>query len=447
MHDAAFAQTAIADEARALLDRVTRLRPFVLQVPMVLAAGLSFDAQAAIEEHLRRVRLAMVRRAERFLEWAHSPAGRAATPAEVQQRFVYLRLHFNVVLTQIDIFAEAMAQRSEADTGVWLSGLDEVARDALRVPGLVEPPPVVCYLARGPGAAIRRARTRLPGGGGNPVAIVRLPRERMIGSGIASSLVHEVGHQGAALLDLVTTLRAEIAERIRRAGSGSRAAVVWARWSRWISEIVADFWAVARVGVTSTTGLIAVVSLPRAFVLRDNADDPHPTPWVRVKLSCAIGEALYPHEQWRRIAAYWESLYPLAGIAADKRAQLTALEAGLPALVSLLASHRPPSLKGRTLANVLASPERTPARLARLWTNWKDRPVQMCAAAPSLAFAVVGQARADRAIRPEDEGQLLADLLRHQAMRTTLDRTAVCAAPARLSKGASAMRLAVHATL
>ena len=73
--------------------------------------------------------------------------------------------------------------------------------------GYYEPPPVICYLDRGHGAAIRRARTRLPGGGENPVAIIRVPRERMVGSGIASSLVHEVGHQASALLDLVNSLR------------------------------------------------------------------------------------------------------------------------------------------------------------------------------------------------------------------------------------------------
>ena len=65
----------------------------------------------------------------------------------------------------------------------------------------------VCYLDRGVGAAIRRARTRLPGGGDNPAAIIRVPRERMVGGGIASSLVHEVGHQAAALLGLVSSLR------------------------------------------------------------------------------------------------------------------------------------------------------------------------------------------------------------------------------------------------
>jgi len=39
---------------------------------------------------------------------------------------------------------------------------------------------------RVPGAAIRRARTRLPGGQPSPVGILRIPRERMIGHGVAS---------------------------------------------------------------------------------------------------------------------------------------------------------------------------------------------------------------------------------------------------------------------
>ena len=99
------------------------------------------------------------------------------------------------MLTQFDIFADVLSQRSEHDTGVWLSGLDVVAADALALPDYYEAPPVICYLDRGHGAAIRRARTRLPGGSENPVAVVRVPRERMVGSGIASSLVHEVGHQ------------------------------------------------------------------------------------------------------------------------------------------------------------------------------------------------------------------------------------------------------------
>src|SRR6185369_4155817 len=119
------------------------------------------------------------------------------------RKFTLLRLRFNAVVTQFDMFSNAITQRSENEFGVWLAGLDLVAADALALPPFFEAPPVLCYLDRGIGAAIRRARTRLPGGGNNPVALVRIPRDRMIGSNIASSLVHEVGHQAAALLDLV----------------------------------------------------------------------------------------------------------------------------------------------------------------------------------------------------------------------------------------------------
>ncbi len=131
--------------------------------------------------------------------------------------FTVLRMRFNDVLSQFDLFADVITQRSEHETGVWLSGLDIAAAEALTLAGdYYQLPPVACYLDRGPGAAIRRARTRLPGGGENPVAVIRVPRERLVGSGIASSLVHEVGHQGAALLDLIPSLRPVIRTDGRR---------------------------------------------------------------------------------------------------------------------------------------------------------------------------------------------------------------------------------------
>jgi len=93
-----------------------------------------------------------------------------------------LRMRFNLGLSQLDLFSDAITQRSENETGLWLSGLDVAAQDALDLPGgYFRAPPVVCYLHRGLGGAIRRARTRLPGGGENPVSIIRIPRERMVG--------------------------------------------------------------------------------------------------------------------------------------------------------------------------------------------------------------------------------------------------------------------------
>ena len=226
--------------------------------------------------------------------------------------------------------------------------------------GYYDVPPVICYLDRGHGAAIRRARTRLPGGGENPVAIIRVPRERMIGSGIASSLVHEVGHQGAALLELIPTLRLMLREEQEKGGEEREA---WELWERWISEIVADFWSVARVGVAATMGLLSVVSLPRAFVFRVSRTDPHPFPWIRVMLSSAMGAALYPHPQWSQLDRIWEAFYPLAGLD-DERAELIAkLRATIPNFVALF--EPPPGVAERPLSGeALVSADRQPARLA-----------------------------------------------------------------------------------
>src|SRR5207247_8331482 len=99
------------------------------------------------------------------------------------------------------------------------------------------------------------------------------------------------------------------------------------------------------------------------FVFRINADDPHPAPWVRVKLSCAVGEALYPHPQWPRLAALWEAMYPRASLNANRRALFDALERTLPRFVACLAAHRPAALRGRSLAEVMPLRERDPQRL------------------------------------------------------------------------------------
>src|SRR5215218_9629651 len=302
----------LEQETRALLTRLAAVQPFVLQETYLAAAALSPAALAAIERYLIAGRREVHRRALAFLDWLRGP-GRDAPAAEQQRRFWLLRLTLLDALTQFDLFSEVITQRSEHSNGVLLSGLDVAAAEALMLPGgLFEGPPVVCSLHRGLGGAIRRARTRLPGGGDNPVALIRIPRERMIGYGIASSLVHEVGHQGAALLDLVDSLQAEL-RPIRGWGRSRRA---WDLWDRWISEIVADFWSISRIGIGSTLGLIGLVSLPRGFVFRPSDDDPHPMPWVRVLLSCAIGDRLYPDPQWERLAATWRAMYPLTGIRA-----------------------------------------------------------------------------------------------------------------------------------
>ena len=407
----------LEQEARALLTRLDRVQPFALQQTMVPAANVLPRAAAAIEGYLiggrRRLRWQVLE----FIGWLRGP-GRAASPAEMQHRFTVIRLGFNAVLAQLDTFAEALSQRSEAGTGVWLSGLDLAAQDALRLgERYYDAPPVICYLHRGLGGAIRRARTRLPGGGESPASIIRIPRERMIGFGIASSLVHEAGHQAAALLGLVESLRAALQAKERRAPARQRP--TWLLFERWISEIIADFWAVAKVGVASTLGLMGIVSLPRVFVFRVSADDPHPIPWIRVKLSCAIGDALYPDPQWRQMAALWDQLYPVSGLGRDQAQVIGRAEAMIGTVASLIAAHRPHALRGKSLREAVALPSRAPQRLSTLYEQWAARPGLMRDAAPTMVFAVFGRARVTGRLSPEQEDRKLGELINLWALQTT----------------------------
>ena len=226
---------------------------------------------------------------------------------------------------------------------------------------------------------------------------------------MASSLVHEVGHQGAALLDLVASLRREIQARQRWSRGLESAA--WQMWDRWISEIIADFWAVAKLGIAATQGLLNVVSLPRAFVFRIATDDPHPFPWIRAKLSIATGSFLYPDPQWTLVDRLWESFYPARGLDPQRQALIESLEATMLPLIRLIAEHRTRPLGALPLIRAFDLASRRPQQLRRIFRDARGSVPALQSLAPTLAFAVLGQAKQDRRLTPEKESRIVAELL------------------------------------
>jgi hypothetical protein len=134
-----------------------------------------------------------------------------------------------------------------------------------------------------------------------------------------------------------------------------------------------------------------------------------------------MGRALYPHPQWDVVERLWESFYPPVGLAPGYRALLAAFESTMPEFVEVLMTHRPASLRGRSLAEVMDTAMRTPARLAEYYRAWGTTMARLTRIPPSLAFAVIGQARADGRITPEEESRTLVDLLYYWALRSTFD--------------------------
>ena len=384
-------------EARAIQDRLRRVPAFAVNETMVMAAMPSPVAQAAIDRFLQHEGAELRREIDRFRSWLRGAA--AADPAEMQRRFAILRVRFNLALGNFDLFSDALTQRSETD-GVLLSGLDVAASDGLRVAGRpFEDPPLLCYLDRGPGGAIRRARTRLPGNRSNPVALIRVPRERMVGHGIASSLMHEVGHQGAALLGLVASLSAEL--QAPRGGRARRRA--------------------PRVGAVATLDLGGhrrlLVDRPRRHRLDAGADRRRqPAALVRLPhrhrrpASDAVA-ARRPQLRDRADAVPARAVGPArvasgARCTRSRRRRPSAARSSRSSWRRFPRSRRcwpstvPPSLQGRSLRQALAFDDRTPERLLALWRGAPGDRERMAALAPSLALGACGQARLARARSP-----------------------------------------------
>ena len=109
----------------------------------------------------------------------------------------------------------------------------------------------------------------------------------------------------------------------------------------------------------------------------------------------------------------------------------------MPEFIHLLLHHRPAALRGQSLPHVLAVQERTPQRLRNVWQIWRSEPSRIKSAKPTLAFAVIGQARADEEISPQQESQMLGELLTRWALADAMGRT----------RPQSSVPLTVHAVI
>jgi hypothetical protein len=400
----------LANESYALLNRLNQTEPFSVSMPMVLAAGVSKAALSTISQHWGDKRLLLTRQVNSFIQLVQSKSALNISDEELQRLFTRLKLRFNSLLDQFDIFADVVSQRAEYKTGVWIAGLDVLAADALQLDlRLYRAPPLMCFVERGHGAAIRKARTRLPGGDTNPVAIIQVPRERLVGSGIAASIVHEVGHQGVALLDLMPSIR----QAMNQTKVAPEQQKGWDLLRRWLSEILADFWALAHLGIGATQGLMSVVGLPTYFMFRYKDDGPHPFPWIRVMISIAFGEQLYPDPQWERFRQLWFRLYPITDRKEDTKAILRQIMACLPTFTKLIINHKNQRTNGQALAALFPIGQRQPSLLRKLYPQFlSDEQMP-----PSQVFAVVGQARADNRISNDLESQFLSQILSNWARK------------------------------
>lgn len=405
----------LAQESEALDSRLALVPRFAATIPMVhesapsdravhLADTIVERSRRVLHREVRALTRSLPRRAPTKLELARS-----------QAHYQALRGRFDALQTTVDIFADALTQRAQHKIGPLLRGLDVLSRDGLLTrPRLFTPPPLVCYLDQGIGGAIRRVFTNLPGAGPNGVALVRIPRERLCGNGYAS-LLHEVGHQGAALLNLVSAYR-RCLEHEALNGAISRAAGAY--WLAKISEVVADVWACAKLGAAGTLGLFGVLGRTARFTFSDNPAGPHPMPWLRARISVAFGSAAMPHPLWSELRELWNALYPVVSAPRRARQLLEVVEPSIARVGQALALTQLPELRGLSLPQALGAEQVSPAALlSRLDALLRATRLESTALRPCVALAAIGLARHGGLVTPTEENALVAHATRQWAQK------------------------------
>jgi hypothetical protein len=399
----------MSSELVALETRLANLPRFAQSVPMVHDAIPARRVLELADHAIRRSRDRWMIGVGRFRAAVRIDH---AERRSVRARYTSLRWRANAVLDAFDIFADAVAQRAEHGVGVLLKGLDVLARDGLQTQGdLFEPPPVVVFADRGSGGEVRRAFTKLPTGDLSAITMVRLPRERLCGVGLAS-LLHEVGHQGVALLQLLPAYRRVLEQAASRGLDRTSAAY----WSSKLSELLPDLWACCKLGVAASLGLASVFSgMPRAIYF-DRIEAPHPAPWLRVLASIAFGARVFPSAIWNDLRTRWLALYPLADAPQPRRSLLARLAGGIDEVIARIAEHAPRELGRTTLPDALGAARVDPVVLLPRLRNTLARIESL---EPCRALAVLGLARQVGFVHPAAEHPLYCAVVARWASPAT----------------------------
>ena len=318
----------------------------------------------SLRRHLEGVieRVAVQARALTALE----RAARSATAiAELRAKLLeFQRLYLRTERT-LDFFADAINCRTNPQVAAVLRACDTLAQRSMAQ--VLEPlgkttPPAVTYLGEGRGASILRAHQRLwDGGDVCPVAAIKVTRHNLLRP---TALIHEAGHQVAAIVGWNEELGAALAHGLQSdAGASAELAAMWASWA---SEIAADAFAFAHTGFASVAALHDVLDGDSASVFRYLAGDPHPISYVRVLLGVEMCRAFYGNGPWDAMALAWSGVHRLQAAPAETRAIVQNSLGLLKAVVQIALATPLRAFAGRTLASLIAPERVSPAALREL---------------------------------------------------------------------------------
>ncbi len=123
-----------------------------------------------------------------------------------------------------------------------------------------------------------------------PLPIIGIPWDQIGNAWELLSLHHEVSHNLDADLNKPSKeLGSKIVRRLLEKGSSQART---SNWESWIGEIIADLLGILLAGPPFVSFLASFMTLPKSVVCSFNANDPHPTPYLRILLNSEFVRAI-----------------------------------------------------------------------------------------------------------------------------------------------------------
>ena len=306
----------------------------------------------SIRRHLSTVVAQLIREAD-LLQAALVAVLSPADLLAVRRQLLNFRNRYTRVEMTLVFFADAINTRTNPKISGYLKACDILAYRsmAMLLDQLGKPTPnALSYFEKGIGAAVLRANLRLwDGTGVNPVAAIKITHHNLLRN---TALIHEAGHQAAAVVGWNQELASKLASGLTGVPAG-----VSAEWASWASEIGADAFAFVHTGYAAVAALHDVLAAEDAVVVRHTPGDPHPISYIRVLLGVEMCRQFYGAGPWDDLERAWVRLYSLQKAQGDTRALLEGSIALLPSIVRITLREPMRAFDGRPLA-ALINPDR-----------------------------------------------------------------------------------------
>jgi hypothetical protein len=257
-----------------------------------------------------------------------------------------------------DFYFELFGQR-QTRFADWLLSCDRIALDCyqysylgLGVPKSIPAPPPFSYMRTGFSPATFRRAIPLQRLGrlANPFPLIQLPYHRLMNPWTLGAVLHEVSHNLQNDLGLDKVIPQTIEQRLLAAGMPPFVASTWKRWNR---ETFADMAGLLFGGPAVVASLMDVVGRSRENTMTFHDGAVHPTPYLRVFLSCELLRRMGFTDDAKAFASNWGRIYPLGAQTQIPRAMLTTFPEAHAIVVDTMCFTPYETLGNRSLSEVI----------------------------------------------------------------------------------------------